>query len=51
MTKFKINIQEMQTLQKFKSFDEYVINQTRDIIYGTMMETFSSMNTKEDKDQ
>jgi hypothetical protein len=37
-------------LQKFKSFEEYIINQTRDIIYGTMMETFSCMNTKDDKD-
>lgn len=28
MTKFKINLQEVQTLQKYKSFEDYLTNNT-----------------------
>jgi hypothetical protein len=31
MTKFKVNLAEMQTLQKYKSFEDYQTNQAVDL--------------------
>ena len=36
MTKFKVNMQEMQSLQKYTDFQEYLINNTTDIIFGSL---------------
>lgn len=38
MTRFKVNLQEMQSLQKYKSFQEYLLNNTIDLMSWTTID-------------